>query len=61
MPEPTGRVPADIVGLDGGGDTVERMPLDLNGNPWFMGAPEMPDTDAGAPPIVDMGAYEFKG
>ncbi len=52
-----GRVPADIVGLDGGGDAVGRMPLDLDGNPRFMDAPEMPDMGTGAPPVMDMGAY----
>ena len=33
--------------------------VDLDGNPRFLDEPCMPDTGKGAPPIVDMGAYEF--
>ena len=31
---------------------------DLDGNPRFVDIPTVPDTGNGAPPIVDMGAYE---
>ena len=33
---------------------------DLVGNPRFVDDPATPDTGNGAPPIVDMGAYEFQ-
>jgi hypothetical protein len=33
--------------------------LDLDGAPRFLDEPYWPDTGAGTPPIVDMGAYEF--
>jgi hypothetical protein len=32
---------------------------DVDGNPRFLDDPDTPDTGAGTPPIVDMGAYEF--
>lgn len=41
--------------VPGGVDT------DLDGNPRFLDIPETPDTGAGDPPIVDMGAYESLG
>ena len=31
---------------------------DLDGNPRFVDCPDIPDTGNGAPPIVDIGAYE---
>jgi hypothetical protein len=34
--------------------------LDLAGNPRCVDIPEVPDTGAGTPPIVDMGAYEVQ-
>jgi uncharacterized repeat protein (TIGR01451 family) len=34
---------------------------DLDGNPRFVDIPSVPDTGNGAPPIVDMGAYEAQG
>ena len=33
--------------------------VDLDGRPRFADDPDTPDTGAGRPPIVDMGAYEF--
>jgi hypothetical protein len=33
--------------------------VDLDGNRRFVDDPATPDTGSGAPPIVDMGAYEF--
>ena len=54
-------VPADMLDLDGDGDTTEPWPIDLDGNPRFTDDLGMPDTGAGTPPIVDMGVYEFQG
>jgi len=53
---------ADISDLDGDGNTTERTPLDLDGQPRFVdmdpvggtGVADLPDY----PHIVDMGAYE---
>jgi len=36
------------------------MIVDFNGNPRRVDDPDAPDTGHGAPPIVDMGAYEFQ-
>ena len=40
----------------------DRLPLavtaDLDGGPRFVNVPSVPDTGAGAPPIVDIGAFE---
>ncbi len=52
-------VPADTNDLDADGNVTEPIPLDLDGQPRFRDDPETPDTGAGTPPIVDMGAYEF--
>jgi len=52
-------VPPDTADLDGDDDTAEPTPLDLDGNPRFVDAPDTPDTGIGGPPVVDMGAYEF--
>jgi hypothetical protein len=51
-------LPADTFDLDGGGDTAERLPLDLNGYPRCVDIPDVPDTGVGPAPIVDMGACE---
>jgi parallel beta-helix repeat protein len=53
-------VPADAPDLDGDGDTAEPTPYDLAGLPRFVDDPATPDTGLGAPPIVDMGAYEYQ-
>ena len=53
-------VPADELDLDGDGDTDEPTPLDLDGNPRFLDDPDTPDSGAGTPPIVDMGAHEYQ-
>jgi uncharacterized repeat protein (TIGR01451 family) len=50
-------VPADTHDLDGDGNTVERLPYDLDGQRRFVEHPQ-PDTGAGAAPLVDMGTYE---
>ena len=52
---------SDTADLDGDGDTTERTPLDLDGNPRFVDDPATADSGNGTPPIVDMGAYEFHG
>jgi len=55
-------VPADTADLDGDGDTDERVPFDLDGNPRFVDFPPPGGTGVADPPdyneIVDMGAYE---
>jgi hypothetical protein len=51
-------VPADATDLDGDEDTTESVPIDLAGALRFVDDPNAPDTGDGAPPIVDMGAYE---
>ncbi len=38
----------------------EDIDTDLDGNPRFVDDPDTADTGNGAPPIVDMGAYEFQ-
>ncbi len=38
---------------------LQSITMDLSGNPRFLDDPDAPDTGNGAPPIVDMGAYEF--
>lgn len=45
--------------LDGDGDTVELIPVDLDGMLRFFDDPATPDTGCAAGPVVDMGAYEF--
>jgi hypothetical protein len=56
-------VPGDAADLDGDGDTGERMPYDLDGQPRFLDDPLTADTGVPDPPdypdVVDMGAYEF--
>ncbi|MCH7812633.1 MAG: right-handed parallel beta-helix repeat-containing protein, partial [Planctomycetes bacterium] len=53
----------DIADLDGDGDTTERTPLDLGGNPRFMDYQHAEDTGVADPPdypeVVDIGAYEL--
>ncbi len=53
-------VPADIYDLDGDGDTTESLPYDLGGDVRFYDDPLTIDTGNGTPPLVDMGAYEYK-
>lgn len=53
------KVPADMLDLDGDGNTSEPLPYDLAGYPRFLNNPDIADTGNGSPPIVDMGAYEF--
>jgi hypothetical protein len=51
-------VPADVTDLDGDGDTIEPLPIDLAGAPRFSDHDYAADTGAGTAPLVDMGAYE---
>lgn len=51
-------VPPDLADLDGDGDSTEPLPIDLDGNPRFAEVPAAPNTGNGAPPLVDLGAYE---
>ncbi|MCZ6654122.1 MAG: right-handed parallel beta-helix repeat-containing protein [Planctomycetota bacterium] len=59
-------VPADTFDCDDNGNTEERIPCDLDGNPRFVDdlntedCQQAPD-ECGAPPVVDMGAFEFQG
>ena len=52
-------VPADTADLDNDSDTIEPIPLDLNGFPRFIDDLCTADTGNGTSSIVDMGAYEF--
>ncbi len=48
------------VDVDPNTDEIRRLPnMDLARNSRFVDDPDTPDTGVGAPPIVDMGAYEF--
>lgn len=55
-----GAVPADSLDLNSNGNTTEPLPLDRGGEPRFIDDPVTTDSGVGAPPIVDMGAYEFQ-
>jgi hypothetical protein len=54
-------VPPDLLDLDGDGNTAEPLPRDREGFVRFHDDTGVPDTGAGTPPIVDMGAFEFGG
>ncbi|MFG0251659.1 MAG: right-handed parallel beta-helix repeat-containing protein, partial [Phycisphaerales bacterium JB038] len=51
-------VGADLLDLDGDGDTAEPVPFDAGGCVRFFDDPEIDDTGSGTPPIVDIGPYE---
>lgn len=53
-----GILPFDVIDLDLDGNTVERLPGDLLGVPRRLDDPNVADTGAGSPPLVDMGAHE---
>jgi hypothetical protein len=53
-----GALPADVLDLDGDGNALEPVPLDLGGNPRRVDDPAVADTGAGVAPLVDMGALE---
>jgi hypothetical protein len=50
-------VGADVLDLDGDGNTTEPVPLDLGSFVRFVDSNE-PDTGNGTAPIVDLGCYE---
>ena len=52
-------VPADDLDIDGDGDLVEPLPLDLRMMFRFADNPDVPDAGNGIGPIVDIGAIEF--
>lgn len=57
-------LPDDSLDLDGDGDTSEKLPIDINGDPGFMQVPAVADTGWSAGtglPIADMGACEAPG
>jgi hypothetical protein len=51
-------VPNDQLDLDQDGDTLERIPIDLDGAARFVDIPSVIDTGAGTPPLIDIGAFE---
>jgi len=51
--------PSDIADLDGDGDRAERLPLDREGKARFFDDPRRPNTGQGAPPLIDIGAFEL--
>lgn len=51
--------PADAFDLDADDDTLEPLPFDLGHTARFVDHAATPDVGAGAPPIIDMGAYEY--
>ncbi len=57
-------IAADTTDLDGDGDTAERVPVDLGGEPRFVDDPLTVDTGVPDPPdyleTVDIGAYEYQ-
>ncbi len=55
-----GAVPADVFDLNRNGDTSELLPFDLAGQTRLVEDPDVPDTGAGTPPLVDIGAWEFQ-
>jgi hypothetical protein len=52
------RVAIDVVDIDGDGNVTEPTPLDLLKQPRFVEDPLAPNTGAGTPPLVDLGAFE---
>jgi predicted outer membrane repeat protein len=49
-------------GIDAGGNSQvpPGIVTDFDGRPRFVDVPFVPNTGAGTPPLVDMGAYEFQ-
>jgi hypothetical protein len=56
------RLSAPSPGIDAGnnGAVPEGTDTDLDGAPRFTDDPSVPDTGLGAPPLVDLGAYEYE-
>ncbi len=57
----TPALPADTLDLDGDGDILEYIPIDLSGDVRQYDDPDTADTGIPGSPVVDMGAYEFTG
>lgn len=55
----TPALPPDTDDADGDGNTTERYPFDLAGNPRILDDPATVDTGVPGSDVVDMGAYEF--
>lgn len=53
-------LPRDTFDLDDDGQTFEGVPLDLAAGFRVLDHPSIPDTGAGRPPFVDLGAYEHQ-
>ena len=53
-------LPPDTHDLDGDTNDTETIPYDLDSNPRKVDEICVPDTGNGAPPFVDMGAYEVQ-
>jgi hypothetical protein len=51
-------VPEDILDFDDDGNITEKIPFDIEGFPRMIDVPQVVDTGDGAPPVVDIGAYE---
>jgi hypothetical protein len=49
-----------LADLDEDQDADKSTPFDLDGEGRFFDDPNTPDTSCRSPPIVDMGAYEFR-
>ncbi len=55
----TPALPLDTDDADGDGNTTERYPFDLAGNPRILDDPTTTDTGVPGSPVADMGAYEY--
>jgi hypothetical protein len=53
-------IPPDTADVDADGNVTEPVPLDLAGCPRRTEDPATPNTGPGAPPVLDMGAFERK-
>ncbi|MGV6814285.1 MAG: reprolysin-like metallopeptidase [Phycisphaerales bacterium] len=53
-------VPADLMDLDGDGDTGELIPVDYAGIDRFFDDPDTVDSGPSGAPVVDAGAYEYQ-
>jgi hypothetical protein len=51
-------LPLDELDVDGDGDVVETLPIDVAGRARVVDDPNVPDTGSGTPPIVDIGSRE---
>jgi len=54
-------IPPDRADVDGDGNLLEPVPLDLDRTLRRKDDPAAPNTGNGTPPIVDMGAFERRG